>query len=218
MKITQDPNELFDIVTWRGEPTGARKRRQHVHRDGDWHPAIHIWVVGERDGLGFMLLQRRSLGKDTQPGALDVTVGGHLAAGETWREGLREADEEIGLRVAEQDVVFAGVRRGIFETDSGIRDHEIQHVFFARNDAPLTDYRPNPAELAGLIAISIDDMLELASGTIESASVEVLDSESRTVEPGQINRSVLAQSTDRYFYRVAIAARLFLAGERHFSI
>lgn len=218
MTIAQDPNELFDIVTWRGEPTGARKRRQHVHRDGDWHPAIHIWVVGERDGLGFMLLQRRSLGKDTQPGALDVTVGGHLGAGETWREGLREADEEIGLRVAEQDVVFAGVRRGIFETDSGIRDHEIQHVFFARNDAPLTDYRPNPAELAGLIAISIDDMLELASGTIESASVEVLDSESRTVEPGQINRSELAQSTDRYFYRVAIAARLFLAGEKHFSI
>jgi hypothetical protein len=28
----------------------------------------------------------------------------------------------------------------------------------------------------------------------------------------------LAQSTDRYFYRVAIAARLFLAGEKHFSI
>jgi hypothetical protein len=72
--------------------------------------------------------------------------------------------------------------------------------------------------LAGLIAISIDDTLELASGAMESASVEVLDSESRTVEPGHINRSELAQSTDRYFYRVAIAARLFLAGEKHFSI
>ena len=140
------------------------------------------------------------------------------ARGESWREGLREAEEEIGLSVSEQDVVFAGIRRGIFETDSGILDHEIQRVFFVRNDAPLTDYHPNPAELAGLIEISLDDILDLASGTRDSAIVEVLDASTLTVEPGQIKKSELAQSADRYFYRVAIAARLFLAGEKHFSI
>ena len=218
MTIAQDPNELFDIVTWRGEPTGVRKRRLDVHRDGDWHSAIHVWVVGQRSGAGFLLLQRRGPGKDTQPGALDVTVGGHLGAGETWREGLREAEEEIGLGVTERDVAFAGIRRAIFETDSGIRDHEIQRVFFARNDAPLINYRPNPAELADLIAIPIDDMLELASGSVESATVEVLDSRTLIVEPGLIMQPELTQSTDRYFYRVAIAARLFLAGEKHFSV
>jgi len=218
MTAAQDPNELFDVVTWRGDPTGVRKRRRDVHRDGDWHPAIHIWVIGRRDGVGFLLVQRRSQGKDTQPGALDVTVGGHLGAGETWREGLREAEEEIGLSLSEQDVVFAGIRRGILETDSGIRDHEIQRVFFVRNDAPLTDYRPNPAELAGLIEISLDDILELASGTRDSATVDVLDASTLTVESGQIKRPELARSADRYFYRVAIAARLFLAGEKHFSV
>ena len=35
--------------------------------------------------------------KDTWPGALDVAVGGHLRAGETLAEAVREAEEEIGL-------------------------------------------------------------------------------------------------------------------------
>ena len=63
-----------------------------------------------------------------------------------------------------------------------------------------------------------DDMLELASGSIESAKVDVLNVETLVVESGVLNRSELTRSADRYFYRVAIAARLFLDGERHFSV
>src|SRR5215203_3294193 len=66
---TTDPqHELFDILDAEGRPTGERKARWQVHRDGDWHAAMHIWVYGVRDDdVTFMLFQRRSLSKDTWP-------------------------------------------------------------------------------------------------------------------------------------------------------
>ena len=218
MTAAQDPGELFDVVTFRGEPTGMRKRRAEVHRDGDWHRAIHLWVIGEHEGNGFILFQRRSLTKDTSPGKIDPTVGGHLGSGETWRDALREAEEEIGMPVSERDVVHAGVRRGVNEAAPGVVDREIQDVFFVRNDAPLETYRPNPAELSALMRISINDALELFAGYADAAAVDVLDASTLESGTDRVTRDDFAALFDRYVYRVAIAARSFLAGERHFSV
>src|SRR6185312_16932533 len=114
----QDPGELFDLYDRDGAPLGLRKARAEVHRDGDWHRSVHIWVV-LREGPGLpdaprapcLLFQRRSLEKDTWPGALDVAVTGHLRAGEAILDGLREAREEIGLELGPSDVIRLGLRR-----------------------------------------------------------------------------------------------------------
>src|SRR5687767_2706683 len=101
----QDPRELFDVVTADGRPTGRTKARAEVHRDGDWHRSLHVWVAGiGEDGEPFLTFQRRGFGKDTWPGLLDATVGGHYRAGEGLTEALREVEEEIGLRVTAGDL------------------------------------------------------------------------------------------------------------------
>ena len=99
MTTTTDPqDELFDVLDAEGNLTGISKPRGEVHRDGDWHRGLHIWVYGfDPDGTPFMLFQRRSKTKDTWPGKLDVAVGGHYRAGESLAETLRETEEEIGL-------------------------------------------------------------------------------------------------------------------------
>src|SRR5665648_925233 len=73
--FAQDPDELFDVITEDGAPTGIVKRRADVHRDGDWHRAIHVWVYGVEDSVPFLLFNLRGRHKDTWPGLLDVTVG-----------------------------------------------------------------------------------------------------------------------------------------------
>jgi hypothetical protein len=41
-----DPSiEHFDVLTPDGTPTGVSKPRSDVHRDGDWHACVHIWVI-----------------------------------------------------------------------------------------------------------------------------------------------------------------------------
>ncbi len=214
----QDPRELFDVVTAGGEPTGRSKPRAEVHRDGDWHRALHVWVTGVDENGPFLTFQRRSMTKDTWPGKLDATVGGHFRAGESLEETLREVDEEIGITVSLSDLRFIGKRIAVSETGVGTKDREIQDVFLLRDERPLTDFRPSPAELDALLRIQLDPLLELLAGSRESIAV-------RSVSPGHeypVEAGVTAgdfiQQIDRYFYRVAIAAKRYLAGEEHIAV
>ena len=133
-----------------------------MHRDGDWHAALHIWVGGvDEGGRPFALFQRRSRTKDTWPGSLDVAVGGHFRAGETLTDALREAEEEIGLSVGTEDVTRLG--RRFAHSPSG-RDNEVQEVFALRSDLPLDAYRLHPDEVDAVATVSLADVLALFEG------------------------------------------------------
>ena len=143
-------------------PTGVRKRRGDVHRDGDWHGALHIWVGGvDADGRPFALFQRRSQTKDTWPGSLDVAVGGHLRAGETLSETVREAEEEIGILLEIGDIIRLGRR---FAHSVAGSDNEVQEVFALRSDLPLDAYRLHPDEVDAVVSVPLDAVLDLFEG------------------------------------------------------
>jgi isopentenyldiphosphate isomerase len=190
--FAQDPDELFDVVTEDGLPTGVVKRRADVHRDGDWHRAIHVWVCGIHDGQPFLLLNLRGRHKDTWPGRLDVTVGGHLAAGEGVDQAFREIDEEIGIVADPANLHYLETRKAY-----GIVERELQDVFLYRDDRPLDAYRPNPAELEGLVRVPVRDALAIFSERVESADVVVLDATTRDVRPFVISGENLLPA--RYF-------------------
>jgi len=144
-------------------PTGESKRRGDIHRDGDWHGALHIWVGGvDPDGRSFVLFQRRSASKDSWPGALDVAVGGHLRAGESLAETVREAEEEIGLVLTLDDLTRLGRR---FAHSGGGADNEVQEVYAVRSDLPLDRYRLHPDEVEGVVSIALDDAIALFDGS-----------------------------------------------------
>jgi len=61
------------------------------------HRSVHVLVLGTD---GRLLLQKRSLRKDTQPGKWDTSVGGHVGFGQSYEEAARrEAAEELGLNL-----------------------------------------------------------------------------------------------------------------------
>jgi len=87
--------EYFDIVDKENWPTGKVKLRSEVHRDGDWHQVVHIYIV---DGKGNYLVHLRSVKKDLSPHKWDTRFGGHVKAGEEILEtALAELGEEIGI-------------------------------------------------------------------------------------------------------------------------
>ncbi|HEY7031208.1 MAG TPA: NUDIX domain-containing protein [Thermomicrobiales bacterium] len=215
----QDPGELFDVVRADGSPTGVTKPRAAVHRDGDWHRSIHVWIAGVgEDGEPFLVFQRRSGDKDTWPGRLDATVGGHYRSGETVRQTLRETEEEIGVSVSLADLRPLGVRVCANEGESGIVDRELQDVFLLPSDRPLTDYRPNPAELAALIRVPIGGVLALFVGDAAEIPAECLAPGAEGPAPTTVGLDDFIPNIDRYFYRVAIAAGLVLRQERHVAV
>jgi isopentenyldiphosphate isomerase len=218
LSLPQDLNERFDVVNSDGTPTGRTKARGEVHRDGDWHRAVHVWVVGIDEQGPYLTFQRRSLTKDTQPGRLDATVGGHYRAGESVDETLREIEEEIGISVTRAELRYAGMRICVHDTEIGIHDHELQDVFFLRDDRPLTAFRPSPAELAGLVRVRISDLLAFLAGDVYAISAKSVATGSAVIQPITMTQHDLIQRPDQYLYRVAISAERFLAGERHIAV
>jgi isopentenyldiphosphate isomerase len=213
--IAQDPTELFDVVRADGTPTGEVKPRAEVHRDGDWHRSVHVWVAGNSSDDPFLLVQRRSLKKDTWPGRLDATVGGHYRHGEGLDDALREVEEEIGVSVDQNDLVWLGVRLCASEAEAGIKDREIQDLFLLHDDRPLTGYAPHPDELDSLISLPIDGILAFCSGEADEIRATAIRPGEREPFPVAIRGEDFIPTIDRYYYRVAIAVKRAFAGEKH---
>jgi isopentenyldiphosphate isomerase len=151
-------DELLDVFDERGWHIGT-KRRGDVHRDGDWHLAFHLWVV-RPDGV---LFQRRAAGKASWPGYLDASAAGHLLAGEAIRDGIREAEEELGAAYAFDDLESLGVHRVADPERSGVINRELQHVFAVRDERPLAQWTAfDRTEVAGLVLVSHDGFAALA--------------------------------------------------------
>ena len=95
-------DEYLDIWNDIGLPTGKKCLKDEAHQKGWFHPTVHIWFYTDTPSL---LLQKRGLSKQTYPGFWDVSVAGHVSAGETILEGaLREVKEEIGLDIKQKDL------------------------------------------------------------------------------------------------------------------
>jgi isopentenyl-diphosphate delta-isomerase type 1 len=91
-------DEIFDVVNERDEVIGSATRPE-VHRRGLRHRAVHLLVFNSR---GAVFLQKRSLKKDSFPGAWDSSAAGHLDQGETYDAcAVRELREELGVSLAQ---------------------------------------------------------------------------------------------------------------------
>src|SRR5688572_27877040 len=86
-------DEWFDIVDEHDRVIG-RELRADVHRRGLRHRAVHILAWDE---AGRLLQQKRSLRKDSAPGAWDSSASGHVDSGESYDAcAPRELREELG--------------------------------------------------------------------------------------------------------------------------
>ncbi len=88
-------------------------------------------------------------------------MGGHLRAGESLRDGVREAEEEIGLAVALDDLMRLGRRFA-----AGGRDNEVQEVLAVRSDLPLAGYRLHPEEVDAVVAVPLEAAVALFEGRL----------------------------------------------------
>jgi isopentenyldiphosphate isomerase len=149
--------ELIDILDAQGNKTGRVKLKAEVHRDGDWHRAVHVWFLGPGDQV---LMQRRSKHKENNPGKWDVSVAGHLSAGEeSVQAALREIKEEIGLILAPDALSyqFTVTEEQILNNGRYI-DREFHDVYFARKEVDLAALSFNDGEVDEVRHIALRDL------------------------------------------------------------
>lgn len=202
-------DERIDVLDELGRFTGEIAWKSEAHRLGLWHRCFHCWIFGSDSAGPYLLVQRRAAAKDTWPGYLDVTAAGHLAAGEEPLDGLRELEEELGLRVSPDSLIPLGTRRAEQEIPVG-RDREFHEVYLLRDATPARDLRLQREEVASVVRISLEAAEGLRPGGSAPAE-EFVDGESLSIAVGL---SDFVPNEDGYLPRVARAARVALTGER----
>lgn len=122
-------DELIDILTSDGKPTGKTALKSEAHKNGWFHATVHIWLYTADKKI---LLQQRAFTKKVFPGLWDISVAGHIAAGEDiLTAAKREVFEELGLPINKEELFKIGTRIHHVEHKNGIIDNEHHHVFIA---------------------------------------------------------------------------------------
>ena len=144
-------SERFEIVDDGDRVIGTAWRHECHGNPALAHRTAHVVV---RSGDGRLLLQKRSLVKDIQPGRWDTAVGGHLHLGETYEDAARrEMTEEIGLdgRLPLTHLFDARLRNPI--------ESEHVRVFGVTHDGPFVPQDDEVDELRFWTAAEVDQAM-----------------------------------------------------------
>jgi isopentenyldiphosphate isomerase len=154
-------DEYIDIVDYLGKPTGKKALKSEAHKNGWYHNTIHVWFYTKK---GEILLQQRSHKKAICPLLWDVSVAGHIDAGESIESAaVRETKEEIGLEIHPNDLRKIAVHCHEATYFNGtIKDNEFHHIYITELKVPLEDLVPQPSEVEALKLVSIEAFTELA--------------------------------------------------------
>lgn len=146
-------DELLDILDEHGNYTGITAMKSEAHRNGWCHPTVHIWFY-TLDGK--LLIQQRAKNKDTHPLLWDVSVAGHVGAGEDIEiSAVREVEEEIGLTIDPSDLEKIGIYKSVHRHSDDLIDCEFHHTFLCRLSVPLTDLRKQESEVEALALVPL---------------------------------------------------------------
>jgi isopentenyl-diphosphate Delta-isomerase len=139
---------LVELVSEVGEPIGEATVADAHTAPGRLHRAFSVHLM---DGAGRLLLQQRAAAKTRFPLRWANACCGHPSPGSSVvNAALTRLTEELGLDV-ELDLTEVGVyayRAG--DPDTGLVEHEYDHVLLGFVNADRLVLRPDPAEVAAL--------------------------------------------------------------------
>ena len=109
--------------------------KSEIHSKGYYHNTAHVWLYTAN---GEILLAQRSATKVICPSLWDVSVAGHVDAGEfIIQAAIREVKEEIGLELHTNDLQKIGVFKCLQSYNNAIIDNEFHHTYIGELRVPL---------------------------------------------------------------------------------
>ncbi|XP_061344415.1 nudix hydrolase 3 isoform X4 [Gastrolobium bilobum] len=155
--------EYLDVLTNSGHKTGIFKPRGEVHREGDYHRAVHVWIFAESTQQ--LLLQRRARCKDSWPDLWDISSAGHISAGDSSLvTARRELEEELGVTLPKDafELIFIFLQECVIN-DGKYINNEYNDVYLVTtlDPIPLEAFTLQETEVSAVKYISYKEYRSL---------------------------------------------------------
>lgn len=161
--------ELLDVLNENGIKTGEVLPRKEVHRQGLWHRIIVVAIVNEKNEI---LIQQRSHDKDKNPDMWDISVTGHLSAGQdSLTAATREISEEVsvslGYSVEVRDFRFMFSYRKEEKVNDDHYDRQFYDFFILRqNGLTDTNIKFQSSEVQAIKFVTINELNEMRENNL----------------------------------------------------
>ncbi len=129
--------EKLEVLNEKGEKTGEVKIRSEIHAAGNWHLAVHCWIINPN---GELLIQKRAATKESSPNQWDISAAGHVLANhQPILSAIREIEEELSIRLEKEDFkkIFTAKQKRISKNGAYI-NNEINPVYLVEKDIDLS--------------------------------------------------------------------------------
>ena len=164
-------DEKFDVLNKYGQFTGKTATRKECHKKGLWHRAVYAFIVDKDFNV---LLQRRSAKKDLWPNRWDVTIGGHVDAGEIGRQALiRECKEELGIDIKDNEIKFLVSSTSVYKTDGYYNRHYDEGYLIIKDIDPNV-LKLNSEEVSEVKYFSASDIINRVNNNYDELTEKVI--------------------------------------------
>lgn len=120
--------ELIDVLDENGCLTGKVLPRDEVHKQGLWHRSIVVAIVNEHNQI---LLQQRSANKEKNANMWDISVAGHISAGQdSLSAATREINEEVSVLLGYRTEIKDFRYMYCFRKEQKLSDDFIERQFY----------------------------------------------------------------------------------------
>ncbi len=127
--------EIWDVYDKDRNRTGRTAVRGIEMADGEYHLVVDIWIMNTK---GEVLLQKRSMEKETAPGLWCCTGGAAIAGEDSAQAFIREMTEELGVAPAIEhaEIAFSHTKRNCHKD-----------IWFVRQDIPQDAFQLQKEEV-----------------------------------------------------------------------
>ncbi|NBI29684.1 NUDIX hydrolase [Chengkuizengella marina] len=160
----------------------GKQSRDIVHKKGYWHETFHCWITVREKGITYILFQKRAACKEDYPNFLDITSAGHLLASESIKDGIREVEEELGLKLKFEDLVSIGIIKEEIRTET-IIDREFCHVFLYETDI-IPQFKLQQEEVASIFKVKLNEVIQLYEGCL--SKIKAIEINNKNESKGRI--------------------------------
>lgn len=165
-------DEYIDILNDAGEISGKTCLKSEAHKNGLFHASTHIWIIDFEKNV---LIQKRASNKDVFPNLWDVSVAGHISAGELpIISAIREIKEEVGIKLQENELHYIGTSKKKIIHKIDLIDNELHHIYIC-----IVNFDFNA------LKIQVEEISEIKTIKLESLITAVLKEKNNFVPHGK---------------------------------